>query len=252
MRLRVLRQEHALMLALLLSLLLWSLPFGGFLLYPFKLISTWVHEMGHGVAMMVTGAGFWRLDIYPDTSGLAFQEHSSEGPAVALIASAGYMGASLLGGFLLVLSQRWHRSRTVLFGLAVALGLSLLWVRNDFGQGVVAMGAVVLLLLARFAPESVAIFLANFVAAQACINAVLDIRVLFLPMLVIDGKIVQVSDASRVAAATFGPPAMWAVFWMIWSFACVYIALRLSSLRGRGEPDQPSGQATGGGAAERR
>jgi Peptidase M50B-like len=232
MELRVRRPEHVLVLALLVSLLLWSVPFGGFVLYPFKLLSTWVHEMWHGVAMMVTGAGFSRLEIFRDTSGLAFPERGSGGLAVAAIASAGYMGTAMLGSFLLVLSQRWHRPRLVLVGLAVAFGLSLLlWVRNDFGQGVVAIGVIALLLLARFAPARISFFLANFVAAQACINAVLDIRVLFRPVLVIDDKIVQISDAQTMAAATFGPPALWAGFWMAWSFFCFYVAFRLTFVR---------------------
>jgi hypothetical protein len=241
MRPRGRRQEHALVLALLASLLLWSLPFGGFVLYPFKLLSTWVHEMWHGVAMMLTGAGFSRLEIFRDTSGIAFPERRAGGLATAVIANAGYMGGALLGSFLLVLSQRWHRSRTVLIGLAVAFCLSLaLWVSNDFGQGVVALGAVTMFLLARFAPEQVAIFLANFLGAQTCINAVLDIRVLFRPAMVVDGKIVQISDAHTMAAAAFGPPQLWAGLWLVLSFASFYLALRVTYLQRR--PAVPGSQ----------
>lgn len=248
MKLGLRQQEQALILALLVSLGLWSLPFGGFVLYPFKLLSTWVHEMFHGIAMMATGAGFSRLEIFRDTSGIAFQERGAGGLVVAVIASAGYMGAALLGGFLLVITQRWHRPRVVLLALALALGLSLLlWVSNDFGQGVVAIGAIALLVLARFAPERVVLLLATFLAAQACINAVLDIRVLFRPVLVIDDKIVQFSDAQSMAAATFGSPELWAGFWMVWSFACFYVALRVARpKRGRAgttpgrPPDRPS------------
>ena len=245
MTLRVKRQEHALILALLVSLLLWSLPFGGFLLYPFKLLSTWVHEMGHGVAMMLTGAGFSRLEVFRDTSGVAIPEHSVGPPEVAVIASAGYMGAALLGSFLLILSQKWRRPRMVLVGLALTLGLSLpIWVRNDFGQGVVAVGALALLLLACLAPAAVSTFLANFIAAQACINAVLDIRILFRPVLVVNGEIIQVSDAHTMASVTFGPPQLWVGFWMCWSFACFYFALRQTYLKGhgKGEREDPAPQ----------
>lgn len=241
MKLPVPRQEQALFLALLVSLSLWSLPFGGFVLYPFKLLSTWVHEMFHGIAMMLTGAGFSRIEVFRDTSGLAFQERGQGGLVVAVIASAGYMGAALLGSLLLIITQRWNRPRSVLLALAIALALSLLlWVSNDFGQGVVAIGAIALLLLARFAPEPVAVFLASFLAAQACINAVLDIRILFRPVLVIDDKIVQVSDAQSMAAATFGSPEMWAGLWMVWSFACFYVALRLARPKRGRAPATPS------------
>ena len=39
---------RTLAIALLASLLLWNLPFGGVLLYPFKLLATWLHELSHG------------------------------------------------------------------------------------------------------------------------------------------------------------------------------------------------------------
>jgi hypothetical protein len=232
MRARAPRPEQAMVLALLASLLLWSLPFGGFVLYPFKLLTTWVHEMWHGLAMMIFGAGFDRLEIYRDSSGIAYPVRTVGGASLAVVASAGYMGAALLGSFLLVLSQRWHRPRTVLVCLAVAVGLSMiLWVSNDFGQAVLAITAIALLLVARFLPDRALFFLVNFIAAQICINAVLDIRILFQPVLVIDAEVVTFSDAQIMAAATVGPPWIWAALWMLCSFAGFYVALRVSYLR---------------------
>jgi len=38
------RELRPLGIVLLASLLLWQLPFGGFVLYPFKLLGTWLHE----------------------------------------------------------------------------------------------------------------------------------------------------------------------------------------------------------------
>ena len=49
-------QRRALAIALLASLVLWNLPFGGFLLYPFKLLATWMHELSHGIVIR-TGFG---------------------------------------------------------------------------------------------------------------------------------------------------------------------------------------------------
>lgn len=234
------------MISLLLSLFLWSLPFGGIVLYPFKLLATWTHEMCHGLVMLAAGVGFHYLEVFRDTSGVAHAERAI-GDANIFVASAGYMGASLLGAFLLVASQRWQRPRTVLFSLGLALGLSLLlWVDNDFGQGAVAIGAIVMVLLARLLPAAGASFLATFLAAQACINAVLDVRVLFSPILVIHGEIVQVSDAHTMSVTAFGPPWMWAVLWLVWSFGCLYVALRLTFLRRRDDPGE--GRATAAAA----
>jgi hypothetical protein len=231
---RVDRQERALVIALLASLILWNLPFGGLVLYPFKLLATWLHEMSHGMVMLLTGAGFSHLEIFRDTSGIAFAERGVGGAGRAAIASAGYMGAALLGAALLVLGQTGPRARRILLGFSIALAVSLLfWVRNDFGMGAVSLGALACLVMARFSGEAVALLVVNFVAAQACVNAVLDIRVLFRPQLVINGEVVGVSDAHNMAAASFGSHWLWAGVWLGWSFVCFYVALRVAYLRQR-------------------
>src|SRR6185436_20424911 len=81
--------------ALLASLLLWN--FGGGLLYPFKLLATWMHELSHGLAMILTGAGFDHVVIYRDTSGLAYAYTTVGAFGTAIIAAAGYMGTPLWG-----------------------------------------------------------------------------------------------------------------------------------------------------------
>jgi hypothetical protein len=144
------------------------------------------------------------------------------------------MGAALLGACLLILGQSGRRARGILIGCAIALALSLLfWVRNDFGMGAVALGALACLVLGRFAGEQVSLLVVNFVAAQACVNAVLDIRVLFRPQLVINGEVVGVSDAHNMAAATFSSHWMWAGVWLVWSFTCFFVALRVIYVRQR-------------------
>jgi hypothetical protein len=72
---------RTLALALLGSLLLWNLPSGGVLLYPFKLLATWLHELSHGIAMVLAGAGFDRIVLYRDTSGLAYASSTPSGVA---------------------------------------------------------------------------------------------------------------------------------------------------------------------------
>jgi hypothetical protein len=224
-------RERALIAALLASLLLWNLPFGGLVLYPFKLLSTWFHELCHGLVMLATGTGFSHLEIYRDTSGLAIA-HRAAGPiASALIASAGYLGAAAAGATLLVLGQGQRGARAILLGLAALLALSaVLWIRNDFGIAAVAIGAAACALLA-VAREGIAIGVVNFVAAQACVQAVLDLRVLFRSELVIDGRAVAASDAHAMAEATFGPPRLWAMAWLLASLLGFYLAMRAIARR---------------------
>jgi hypothetical protein len=227
------RPSRPLLVAFLAALLLWNLPYGGFLLYPFKLLATWMHEMSHGIVMLVSGAGFSHLTIFRDTSGRAYSEWMTGQFAAGAIASAGYLGTSIVGAVLLVVGRTVRAGRRVLYGLGAALALSLIWVHNGFGIAVVAVGAALFLLAARYLPDRPAHLLVNFVAAQACINAVIDIRVLFREVQVVDGHVVASSDAHRMATVSFGNHAFWATVWMILSFACFYLALRLLARRQR-------------------
>jgi len=221
-------------LALIASLILWNLPFGALVLYPFKLFATWLHEMSHGIVMLATGAGFDHLEIFRDTSGFAHAQRGVGRAAQAAIASAGYMGTALFGGGLLIVSQTRIGARTVLGLLAISLGASaLFWVQNQFGLIAVLVGCAVFTTAALVPSDRLASFAVNFVAAQACINAVLDIRVLFRSSLVINGKIVGASDAHKMAESTFGNHWLWAGIWLAWSLLIFYIALRIMYLRQR-------------------
>jgi hypothetical protein len=228
--------SRLLLVALLATLVLWNVPYGWFVLYPFKLFATWLHESAHGVVMVATGVGFDHMEIYSDASGLAFMRSGAGPTAAAFIAAAGYMGAPLLGGVFLVLGQTRRGARSVLLALAIMLGVTaLFFVRNDFGLTAVSIGAGALATAALLAPEPLAIFLVNFVAAQACINAVLDIRVLFRANLVVNGVNVGGSDAHNMAAVTFGTAFSWATIWLGWSLVVFFVALRLVYVRQRAE-----------------
>ncbi len=234
-------KQRALLIALLVVVALWNLPFGDLLLYPFKLWATWLHEMSHGIVMVLSGAGFDHLEIYRDTSGIAYGKDAVGPAARAAIASAGYLGAAVLGATFLMLGQSRRAARSILAAIAIALAISAaVWVRNGFGIGAVLVGAAGCIALTLFAGERVAVYAVNFLAAQSCVNALLDIRVLFRDELVINGRVVGSSDAHNMAEATFGSYKMWAGIWLAWSLVSFYIALRRVALRDRG-----SGSAAG-------
>ena len=223
--------------ALLASLVLWNLPFGGLVLYPFKLLATWLHELSHGLAMTLTGVGFDDVMIYRDTSGLAHASGSGGGFASAVIAAAGYMGTALWGALLLVVTPTAKAARRALIVLAALLGASALFaVGNAFGAWAIGAIAVAFALAAVVVPSRARLFVAHFVAAQACVDALLDIRVLLRPQQVVDGHIAGASDATNMALATFGTRDSWAIWlwamvWLVWALIVLFIALRISARR---------------------
>ena len=227
--------------ALLASLLLWNLPFGGVLLYPFKLLATWLHELSHGLAMLVTGVGFDRVLIYRDTSGLAYGSSEAGRVSGAVIAAAGYMGTPLWGAVLLVITPdiRWARwALLVLAALLIGTALTVIDMPDGDSFGPWAIGAIgaACAAAALAVPARLRLAIAHFIAAQSCVDAILDIRVLLRPAQVVGGKIAGASDAHNMASATFGTTATWAVWtwaivWLLWSLAVLYVAFRLSGSR---------------------
>ncbi len=241
-----LRHGNALLaLALLATLLLWNLPYGQYALYPFKLFATWLHESSHGVVMLITGAGFDHMAVFKDTSGLAYPNHGVTPAAQAAISSAGYVGTAFFGALFLALGRPPRGTRVVLAAIAAAMLLTAaLFIRNGFGVSVVVVGGVVLAILAWKSDEPAAAFVLNFLAAQSCINAVLDIRVLFGSSMIVNGQVQGRSDAHTMADTVGGPPAMWASIWLAWSFLMFFAALRYTRLKAQAaEPPAASAAA---------
>jgi len=228
-------------IALLASLLLWNLPFGGVLLYPFKLLATWFHELSHALAMLVTGTGVDRVVLYRDTSGLAYSS-GPQGPiARPIIAAAGYMGTSLWGAALLVVTPNDRAARVAMLVLAGLLGATALLVvdapeGDTFGPLVTAGIGAATAAVAVLVPGRWRVAVAHFVAAQLCVNALLDIRVLLRPAQVVNGVVAGASDAHTMASSTFGTHANWAVWfwaiaWLVWSLLVLFVALLVSGRR---------------------
>jgi hypothetical protein len=237
-------EVRTLAIALLVSLILWNLPFGHIAVYPFKLFATWLHELSHGIAMILTGAGFDHIVVYRDTSGLAYA-YTSVGPfGTAIIAAAGYMGTPLWGALLLVVTPNARAARRALLVISVLLVVTTILViapapnGDRFGQWAMPAIGAGIALCALTLPDYWRVLGAHFIAAQSCVNALLDIRVLLRPQQVVDGKYAGMSDAHNMALNTFATTETWAVWtwaiiWLAWSLGVLYIALRISGSRER-------------------
>ena len=233
------RELRTLAVALIASLLLWNLPRIGLVLYPFKIFATWLHEMSHGVVMIATGAQLDRVVIYRDTSGLSYAVWAVSSVGTAAIAAAGYMGTALWGVVLLVATPTARAARWALIVLAVLMLVTVVFAivptpeEGRFGQWAIAAIAVALAVCGIALPPRWRVFVAHFIAAQSCINALLDIRVLLRPMQAVNGLLTGNSDATAMADNTCGTREPWAVWfwaivWLVWSLGVLFIALRVS------------------------
>ncbi|NJP04438.1 MAG: M50 family metallopeptidase [Chloroflexaceae bacterium] len=192
----------------LLSLVLAHVPLLSMLFYPFELFNTFIHELSHGIAAILTGGRFVRFEVRPNLSGTAW----SAGGIGWIVTSAGYLGSAIFGGFLLLLSAWGVSARAVLMGLGVTLGvLCLLFVRNLFGIATGLLLSASLFLAGTRLPARWAGFLLLFLAVQAMLNAFESVIVLF----VLSTRHGHVTTDAQIMASMTGIPApFWAVLWM--------------------------------------
>ena len=226
------RQRVALLLGIALaSIMLWQTALGGLLLYPFTILATWFHEMGHGIATMLTGRGFERLQIFADGSGVALSLRPADGYRLtdALVAASGPLGPAIAGALLIVASRSPTATRNALAALGAALIVStLIWVRSPTGWLVLpALGiAIVVLALRGSLPRQR--FVIQLLGVQACISVWRQFDYLFSPGGTVGGRL-QRSDTGAIADVLLLPYWFWgaiisaailALLW--WSFRLAF------------------------------
>lgn len=119
-------------------------PYGGTVLYPLTLFTTWVHEMGHGLTALICGGGFLELVINANAGGYA-RAGAAQGWPDALVAAGGLLAPPLLGAVILATVHGPRRARWFLGALSIGIVVSLvLYVRSS--TGILAMSAVALAL----------------------------------------------------------------------------------------------------------
>jgi hypothetical protein len=231
-------QVRTLLIATVITLALWFIPYAEILTYPFRVFVTFIHEGGHALAAILTGNSVASLSVATNGSGLT-ETYSTEGGLLSrlFISSAGYIGAIAYGTLLLFLIRRAIAARIVLVGTSILiLGLTLVFglinpIWNLSGlSGIpftLVAGIIIaagLFAVARFGSARVASFFVSFLAVQCVLNALTDLKtVLFLSS---PFAAAVPNDAQNMANATGVPAFFWAVIWIGISLALLSMALR--------------------------
>jgi hypothetical protein len=189
-------QITLLLIATVITFVLWFIPFADYLVYPIRLFVTFIHEGGHALAAVLTGGSVQSLTVAPDSSGLV-KAYSSSAIATLIFSSAGYLSAMAYGVLLLALI-RWNVSpRKILFGSGVFVALMTVVfglfapVFHIFSGDISLFGMAFtifsgtlitagLIAVARYANLKWANFAVAFLAVQCLLNAVFDLKNLFV------------------------------------------------------------------------
>lgn len=207
-------RRRALFMALLAAgivFIVWNISQLSFVLYPFRLFVTFVHEAGHSLIAVFTGGVVETFVVNPDGSGFA----RTAGGDRFWILPAGYLGAAFFGAVLFYLVN------TVPFPRKIALGLGTLLILISFflnANGIALiigiLTGVALIYLGLRGGIELNILVLNLLAILTGLNAVLDVYMLVRNPDVGNGMVRN--DAAAMAALTPGIPAVtWALIWVV-------------------------------------
>ena len=195
----------------LLSVGLWQFPEGRMALYPFTILATWFHEMGHGLAALLTGSRFDRLVIFSDGSGYAAIMRPGDGFRLtdAIIAASGPVGPAIAGSVLILASRTPRRSGHALTMLGAALVLSAtIWVRSLAGLLVLPLLGVAILAIAAYARPAWQRLVVQVLGVQACISVWRQFDYLFSDGGYVGGQAAR-SDTAAIGDALVLPYWFW-------------------------------------------
>lgn len=234
-------QIKLLLVATVITIALWFIPYADYLVYPIRLFVTFVHEGGHVLAGLLTGGSVQSLTVSMDGSGEVYSAPSGLFSAL-LTSSAGYLGSTAFGVLLLVTIRRAFSARIVLAVCAAFVGLMTLVfgllapVWNIFSANVtvgsvtftVVAGAILtagLLAIAKYASARVAQFTLSFLAIQCILNALSDLKTVFFASTPFANP--MHTDAVNMANATGIPALAWVLIWIGISVLMISVGLRV-------------------------
>ncbi len=193
--------------------LLWRTP----VLFPFKLITIYIHEMGHALAGWASGATVHGISVNANEGGLT----RLTGGKMWLILPAGYLGSAFFGSLLVFLGTG-TTTPFVAAGLLIAgLTISLRWAENILTITltvcfIAGTGLLWYVQKGRWLP-----YLINFIGTMSALYAIYDVY---------DDTIrrhVPQSDAALMAERTWLPALAWGILWCIFSVGMLAGALFL-------------------------
>lgn len=124
------RTVELVVIAAVVSFLLYAYPLTRMLMLPFTYLNTHIHEAMHAFATVLTGGRVAHIEVFGNGGGVTWLS----GGIAPVVTAAGYLGASFLGATMLVAASTERTSRTMLMVIAIGLALvQVLWVRNAIG-----------------------------------------------------------------------------------------------------------------------
>ena len=210
---------------------IWRFYYGYYILYPFTIMGTWFHEMGHGLTALIMGGEFLQLEIFTSGSGVATSRLSNPYLPVkiadALISAGGLLGPPITGAFVILMSKSYKSSKIVLYLLAISMLVSVvIWVKGPVGITIITCLGLLFLFIAIKAKPVIHQFVAQLIGIMACISTYRQLDYLFMGEATINGN-TMLSDTGQIAAQLGLTYSFWGTLILIISFIMLVYSLYL-------------------------
>ena len=196
--------------------IIWQSPSLGILRYPFILLGTWFHEMGHGLTALILGGNFEYLEIFSNGGGVAYTSYNSQNIFLpynitrALVAAGGLLGPCFIGALLIISAVK---SKWVLWTLRILIVIMILsiiiWVRSGVGIAILGLISVLLIGVLYSKKTNLITWTVLFLGLQSTLSTYLQLDYLFTGTFIRDGT-ERTSDTQQIANNLFGSYWLWA------------------------------------------
>jgi Peptidase M50B-like len=218
-----------------LSLYFWDTKF----LLPFKLLAVMGHETGHALAAFLVGGTIEGVSLSSNEAGQCVSRIPPGFLAQVMVSSAGYVGASIIGVVLMILTFRFDLKRSMLWIAALwLLVMGLVYGKDLFTIVFCVLMAVLLSAGAKWLPleliTGINLFIASFTSLYALVDLKDDLW---------NQTVRAQSDAQILSDATMVPAVVWAFIWTAIS-GMVLLAGAALALRGKSVPSNETSSSS--------
>jgi hypothetical protein len=203
------RSGLVLIVSIAVTVLLYVVPYGHYVAYPLMLVSTLVHELGHGVAGVMVGGHFDSFEMWSNGAGLAHVVGYDGRFARAFVSAGGLCGPAVAAALGFAMARGPRRSKWMLATLGVLLLIADVWiVRSVFGWLFVTLFAAMLLAIAFKASAHFAQTALMFLSVQLSLSVFSRGDYLFTSVAHTGGGTFP-SDVANMSDALFLPFWFW-------------------------------------------
>ncbi|MEM7589334.1 MAG: M50 family metallopeptidase [Myxococcota bacterium] len=220
------RARRVLLISVLLTVAVYFLPFARILSYPFVLLSTLVHEMGHGITAAILGGQFHAFHMWADGSGVAQFSGIANRVARAAVAAGGLVGPAVGAAILFTIGKSSAVARVSLVFMFILLLLAeFTVVQGAFTHAFVICLMAVIALAAWMKRSWVPQFTVIFLAVQLSLSVFSRSDYLFTPVAHTSRGIMP-SDVALMARALILPYWFWGGVCALFSLVVLWMGLR--------------------------